>query len=70
MKVEFSFEDDDSAGLWRFRCTCGSIIHDEYGKVGEVGKVVEDGDTIECPKCHRRYQFIWKGMTVKKLLAP
>lgn len=70
MKAEFFFEDDDSAGLWRFRCTCGFILHDENGNVGEVGRIVKDGDTIHCPKCHREYKFVWRGMTVKTLANP
>lgn len=65
MEVEFSFEDDENAGLWKFVCTCGLTLCDDHDH-----KMVNDGEIIECPKCHRRYKFIWKGMTVKPLRAP
>jgi len=62
MEVEFSFEDDESAGIWKFVCTCGYMIFDSNSNMA-----VSNGETIRCPKCDRKYRFIWKGMTVKEI---
>ena len=60
MEVEFSFEDDGSAGIWKLTCACGRIMQEQHERM------VNDGDIVECPECHRKYKFIWKGMIVKE----
>ncbi len=56
MKVNFEWEDYESAGVEILTCDCGTtLLKDD---------LASNGTTVECPKCHRTYQFQWVGMTV------
>ena len=62
LKFETGWEDCGYASVLELICTCGNDI-----LKGDESLAVSDEEIIKCSVCGSKYQFVWKGMTVKKI---
>ena len=58
----FGWEDGECALIEKLVCPCGFDLLE-----GEADYTVSHETIIECPKCQRKYKFVWIGMTVEEV---
>jgi len=56
------WEDTGCALVEELVCSCGLNLLKDYGEF-----TASHEEIVECPKCGKKYQFIWKGMTIKEV---
>ena len=56
------WEDGEVALVAKLVCSCGKDFLKDYGEFTASHKEI-----VECLKCHKKYQFIWEGMTIKEV---
>lgn len=55
------WEDGEVSSVEILTCSCGTDLLDE------PEYIAGHEETIECPKCGKKYQFIWEGMTIREI---
>lgn len=58
------WEDGECCSVTELTCSCGTNLLEGYDKSDYTASHEE---TTECPKCGSKYQFIWVGMTIKRI---
>lgn len=56
------WEDSEISSVETLVCSCGTNLLEGYPYY-----TASHEKTIECPNCGSKYQFIWMGMTIKKV---
>ena len=56
------WEDGEVALVAELICYCGTNLLEGY-----TDYTASHEEVIECPKCSKKYQFIWKGMTIQEV---
>lgn len=64
VKYQTDWEDSECASVVELVCSCGTNLLEGYTPGGYT---VSHDDKIECPRCGKKYQFIWHGMALKEL---
>jgi len=62
--VEYYFwwEDGGDGSVAWIKCNCGYYQEWEHTRF-----VVSDGETWTCPKCGKKYKFVWKGIVMEEI---
>ena len=56
------WEDEGLASVTKLICSCGTNLLEGY-----TDYIAGHEERIDCPKCGKKYQFIWEGMTIKEV---
>ncbi len=59
---QVGWEDSECARIETLACSCGRDLLKDYGEF-----TASHEEIIDCPKCGKKYQFIWEGMTIKEV---
>jgi len=58
------WEDGECASVEELICPCGYDLREGCDS-GDF--IVGNDEVICCPKCQRKYRFVWVGMTVEEV---
>jgi len=56
------WEDSECASVEELICSCGTDLLKGYGEF-----TASHEEIVDCPKCGKKYQFIWEGMTIQEV---
>lgn len=59
---ETDWEDSEVCKVDKLVCSCGTNLLE-----GHTDSITSHEDTVEYPKCGKKYQFVWMGMTLQEV---